>query len=356
MGNTVGLVPFPILPTMFGGADRCWNVLSRLGPINIHGLSWEGTFTETQTIGDVRYRIHPASADAIRRAQSLSGFGFVTYDAMAHMARKYLDDFQRAIDAEQPDLIVLEHPWLVDFVGDVPYIFDAHNSEATHYMARFGDQSPEFAHIKLLEKRAIEGAALVTYCSEADFVRMNVFHGYFEGLHVPNGVNLPDISGRSPSNVLLFIGSNYPPNIEAAWRLNRLAASLPDYRIVIAGGCSYKVQPLGSNVEVLGVVSDERLHELFLEAFAFVNLMSVGSGTHLKVGRALSYGVPVITTEVGARGYSSPIVTSQEAISDTLRMVAGDYDRLSAEALREASGLSWDSVVEPVREWIRARG
>jgi hypothetical protein len=42
---------------------------------------------------------------------------------------------------------------------------------------------------------------------------------------------------------------------------------------------------------------------------AFVNLVSHGSGTHLKVGRALAYGVPVITSQIGARGYSTPIVT-----------------------------------------------
>lgn len=355
MGNLTGLVPFPIVPQFFGGAERCWNVLSRLGPINVHALSWEAKFESAQ-IGDVNYRVSPVPPAASQRAEKMQAWGFQTYDPMPHIARKELQGFADLVKADKPDFIVLEHPWLVDFVGDVPFIYDAHNAESFHYAQRWGAAGPEFEHIFELERRAIEQAFHVTYCSEIDLQIMRDKFGDFPATHVPNGVELPDLSERKPGNILLFIGSQYPPNVDAANRLVRMAPNLPDFEIVIAGGCSYFVQSTAPNVQLLGVVDEAKLHSLFLEAFAFVNLMTVGSGTHLKVGRALSYGVPVITTEIGARGYSSPIVTPQEAISDTLRMVAGDYDRLSAEALREASGLSWDSVVEPVREWIRARG
>ena len=355
MANLTGLVPFPIVPQFFGGAERCWNVLSRLGPINVHALSWEAKFESAQ-IGDVNYRVSPVSPAASQRAEKMQGWGFQTYDPMPHIARADLQGFADTVKADQPDFIVLEHPWLVDFVGDVPFIYDAHNAEAFHYAQRWGAVGPEFEHIFELERRAIEQAFHVTYCSEIDLGIMRESFGDFPATHVPNGVTLPDLTDRKPGNILLFIGSQYPPNVDAANRLARMAPNLPDFRIVIAGGCSYFVQQTAPNVELLGVVDEAKLHCLFLEAFAFVNLMTVGSGTHLKIGRALSYGVPVITSEVGKRGYQTPLISPLNDISGPLDVIVGDYDLAASEALREASSLSWDEVVKPVRELIRAGG
>lgn len=354
MANLTGLVPFPIWPAHFGGAERCWNVLSRLAPINVHGLSWEGRPIEGWTRGDVTYQVTVAPPAALTQAEKMQAWGFRTYDAMAHMARQYLGDFADTVKADNPSLIVLEHPWLVDFVPrGVPWIYDAHNAEAHHHASRWGDSGPEYANVEDLERRAIQGASLVTACSLADVQILKANYGDFPVMHIPNGVTPPDLAGREPSKVLLFIGSQYPPNVEAAQRLAMLAPALPDWRIVIAGGCSYFVQAPG--VELVGGVSDEKLHELFLQAGVFVNLMTSGSGTHLKVGRALSYGVPVVTTQIGKRGYQSPLITDGNRLPELIREVWANYAIHSAEALREASSLSWDEVLQPLQTWMAGR-
>lgn len=349
MEKIVGLVPFPILPAHFGGAERCWNVLSRLKPVTIHALNWEAKFEERQ-MGGVDYVVTPVSAEAHRRAEQLRGQGFLTFDAMPHMARAFLTEYREAVEESDADLIVLEHPWLIDFVGDRPFVYDAHNAETLSFGQRFGTDTPEFLHIKELERRAVQEARAVTYCSEADAEVLRGMFGDFHGIHIPNGVSLPTYDNDKRENLILFIGSVYQPNIEAAQRLVKIAPLLPDFEIVIAGPCSYFVQNLEANVQLVGAVSDRKLDELMRRASLFVNLVSAGSGTHLKVGRALAYGVPVITSQIGARGYSSPIVTDDPV--STIRQVMSQWDVYSEEARLEALALDWDKVVQPMRELV----
>jgi glycosyltransferase involved in cell wall biosynthesis len=345
----VGLTPFPILPAHFGGAERCWNVLKRLGPVDIHGLDWNGKFDEQQ-IGDVYYTVRPPSVEASRRAQLLSVQGFMTYDTMPHMARAFLDEYREVVEESNPDMVILEHPFLIDFVGDRPFIYDSHNAETLSHGQRFGVDRPEFLHVKELERRAVQEAVAVTYCSEADANVLREMFGDFHGVHVPNGVNLPDLDDDAERDVLLFVGSVYQPNIDAAQRLVNLAPQLHEYRIVIAGPCGYYVQNHQPNVEIVGPVSDRKLDKLMRETVAFVNLVSHGSGTHLKVGRALAYGVPVITSQIGARGYSAPIVTDD--VPGALAEVVADWQSYSKIARLEAETITWDKAVEPMRELV----
>ena len=346
----VGLTPFPILPTHFGGAERCWNVLSRLEPISIHALSWEGK-PEERSMGGVEYAVTAAGAEAHLRAKQMGEHGFQTFDAMPHMARAFLDEYRELVAGENADIIMLEHPWLVDFVPDgVPWIYDAHNAEALSFGQRFGFDAPEFLHVKELERRAVQGAKAVTYGSEADAGVLREMFGDFHGVHVPNGVVLPELVPVESRNILLFVGSVYQPNVDAAQRLINLAPQLAGFEIVIAGPCGHFVQNQQPNVQVVGAVSDKKLHELFSKSAAFVNLVSSGSGTHLKVGRALAYGVPVITSQIGARGYSSPIVTDD--IPGTLAEVMADWQTFSDEARAEAETLTWEKAVAPMLELV----
>jgi hypothetical protein len=73
--------------------------------------------------------------------------GFMTYDTMPHMARAFLDEYRETvIDESNADVIILEHPFLVDFVGDRPFIYDSHNAETLSHGQRFGfDTSRVFA-------------------------------------------------------------------------------------------------------------------------------------------------------------------------------------------------------------------
>jgi hypothetical protein len=125
----VALVPFDIYPPQFGGAQRCVNLLERIGPVTVIALDW---FTEgrEEQHGDVTTsssaQVTPHGSD--HASYSASTFTLTT--VCPRSASQTYTHLQDAIDAEEPDLIILEHPWLYPFVGDVPFIYDAHNAEA----------------------------------------------------------------------------------------------------------------------------------------------------------------------------------------------------------------------------------
>ena len=69
--------------------------------------------------------------------------------------------------------------------------------------------------------------------------------------------------------------------------------------------------------------------------------MQTGSGTSLKVGRAMSYGLPVISTNIGARGYDGVItINNTGELLDALANL--DWATASKESRAHAEKISWD--------------
>jgi glycosyltransferase involved in cell wall biosynthesis len=98
----------------------------------------------------------------------------------------------------------------------------------------------------------------------------------------------------------------------------------------------------------LGHVSDAVLDYLFANTHAFINLITAGSGTSLKVARALSYGLPVISSPLGARGYEGSCIIArdaQELLSALETLKSASAYKLQSETAREgAESFSWDAI------------
>jgi glycosyltransferase involved in cell wall biosynthesis len=340
----VALVPFDIYPSSFGGAQRCTNLLERVGPITVIALDWFNQ-NRVEQHGDVTYKTIYAGDKAVIRARKLFGQDLYTYDGMPAFCQVDLAHFQEAIDAEQPDLIILEHPWLYPFVGDVPFIYDAHNAEAFLTSLRWPGGIDEQV-VKELERAAVTNAKAITYCSELDADILRKFYPVIAPMHfIPNGTDLPDKLAEGKTKNLIFVGGYYGPNVVAAQELANQAHLLPDYTIQLIGACGEKVRTTQPNVRLYGHVTDEQLDQLHRDAFAFVNLMQTGSGTSLKVARAMSYGLPVISTKIGARGYDGvELVERGQDITQALELIANDWDTYSKTSRAYAEKISWVRV------------
>jgi glycosyltransferase involved in cell wall biosynthesis len=115
---------------------------------------------------------------------------------------------------------------------------------------------------------------------------------------------------ETPTPELLFVaGFNHPPNINAAiWFVETILPSLreevPGLRLHIAGSNPSKaVLELACNdVTVHGYVSDEKLIALYGRAACAVVPLRFGAGVKGKVLEAIRYGVPLVTTSIGAEG------------------------------------------------------
>jgi glycosyltransferase involved in cell wall biosynthesis len=109
---------------------------------------------------------------------------------------------------------------------------------------------------------------------------------------------------------LLFIGSFiHTPNLDAVKYLHDkilpiLLKELPALKIEIIG--SYAPQEIldmnSENFRVLGFVED--ISEYFNSAKLFVAPLAFGAGIKGKIGQSLEFGLPLVTTEIGAEGFN----------------------------------------------------
>ena len=141
--------------------------------------------------------------------------------------------------------------------------------------------------------------------------------------------SMHDTEGSS-SNAILFVGSNFYANREAATFLVRRLAPILQRRggtqVWIAGNGftpSDWQGELPSNVRMLGRV--ENLTTLYREATAFVAPIFSGAGMKVKVAESLMHGCPVIGTPLALRGYidgvSAPHLLTASTDEEYLRAI-----------------------------------
>lgn len=342
------LSPFPTLRPEFGGAERIHELASRTGhETTVVTVDWHTDQTVTTDTPHYRH-VSIGTPDRARHlVKQFLRLGLQTMDAIPHLLYPVMADIVgRVTDDLQPDLFIVEHPWLIDYADGTPFLHDSHNDETGHTTARYGAASLDAQHTRALELRAVTECTAWTYCSQADYKtiddRVSITR---PATHIPNGVNLPYQVSEGNTRNVLFVGSNYGPNIAAARRLMNLAERMPDWTFHIAGAVGHSLtnQP-AANVRIHGHVSTDSLDELYRQAFAFVNLTTEGSGTHLKVGRALAYGVPVITTTVGGRGYDDRgVIVTPDPVAE-LTALEHDWEFHADRAREQAAELTWDSI------------
>ena len=128
---------------------------------------------------------------------------------------------------------------------------------------------------------------------------------YEEGEMQSVGAN--GIEGRS---TMIFVGGfNHQPNQDAVfWFMDeiypKIIAEIPDLMFYIVGSRpTEKVKALANDkVVVTGYVSDEELEKLYSKARVNVIPLRYGAGVKGKVVETLAFGVPAVTTPIGAEG------------------------------------------------------
>lgn len=325
--KVVALAPFEIHSTHFGGAQRIFELLSRVEN-KVIVLAPTGANAEDVKVGnlDIRYKQIP---DSLRMTKEFD-------TDLAAMAKELWAD---ELSALKPDVVILEHPWQVEAITDQKFVYDAHNNEADLKRQIHPEVADKAA---VYEAKALK-ANLVTYCSDSDNIETDS-----PKVLIPNGTHLPELGEQADSDILLFVGSAHIPNVAAALMLTALATNLPEYKVIIAGACGLYIQNPPPNVKIMGHVTDQTLDLLFRNSHAFINLITAGSGTSLKIARALSYGLPVISSKIGARGYEDDCIIAPDgkSVLEALRVLEdpNTYAELRQAARAAAEPLSWDVI------------
>ena len=224
-------------------------------------------------------------------------------------------------------------------------MLDEHNIES-RYAEATGQGSPrELARLRRWERLAWRDADLVTTVTDDDAAEVARWRTGAVAV-VPNGVAAREIAYIAPtarsSRTLLFVGAmSHAPNIAAATELVRevlptVRAQHPEARVVLCGRApSAEVRALASpHVTVTGTVAD--VAPYLADAGAFVCLLRAGAGSSLKVPEALAAGVPLVTTELGARGFG------------LVDGVHGAVVRTAAEARAAAEEVGFPLILKPI--------
>lgn len=138
-------------------------------------------------------------------------------------------------------------------------------------------------------------------------------------------------------NKIVFVaGFGHPPNTDAAlWFVKEVFPHIlqqrADVKLYLIGSrpTDQVLQLQSNSIEVTGYVTDEDLAEHYASARVAVVPLRFGAGVKNKVVEAMAYGVPLITTEVGAQGLPGladliPVTTESVAFARYVLQVLED--------------------------------
>ncbi|MBU2025435.1 glycosyltransferase, partial [Patescibacteria group bacterium] len=147
----------------------------------------------------------------------------------------------------------------------------------------------------------------------------------------------PDFDYSRPRSGVFFVGSKHPPNIdgikwfyEKVWPL--VKKNNPDIVVKVAGnGLDKALSGLASkNFQILGFVKD--LDPFFKSSKIFISPLRYGAGIKGKILLAMSYGLPVVTTSIGAEGIglknnkSALIADSPQEFAEKIKRLYTDQE------------------------------
>ncbi|WP_371195029.1 TIGR03087 family PEP-CTERM/XrtA system glycosyltransferase [Glaciecola sp. SC05] len=224
--------------------------------------------------------------------------------------------------------------------------------------------------IKRLEQKVMAhfDTAFVIAQAEFDLFQSKVLH--CDNLQIlGNGI---DQNEFKPAHVktefidFLFTGvMDYKPNVDAVlWFVNEcwstIKEKVPNARLTIAGmNPDQRIRALTNDnaIEVTGFVDD--IMPFFNRADVFIAPFQIARGVQNKVLQAMSCGIPVVTTTLGAEGIISEqntnmvIADTHNSFTEACLFLANDEEtrkKIGSKAYNTITEkYSWPSVLKPLK-------
>lgn len=257
-------------------------------------------------------------------------YAFINYPIVANEIMDFLSILNIRVRYYGHDLHYLRLKRGYELTGDEPLM----------------DESDRFYKI---EKDIIEKADHVYYPSEMEVDRVKKVFGKKEVSQIAlycydrfDETKYDPIERRG----IMFIGGNHPPNADAVkWFLKDIyplicaRKEMPFY-LIGANKLEDNKELLNSNVICTGYVSEEELLDIYHKIKMVVIPLRYGAGIKGKLVDALYYGVPIVTTSIGAEGVDEDgeaicVENDANKFADAVCELYEDDDRLVQMSLKE---------------------
>ncbi|MCC5876160.1 MAG: glycosyltransferase [Candidatus Sumerlaeia bacterium] len=268
-----------------------------------------------------------------RRLERLAGANASDVATLLGAAR-HLPGGREIIGRElrRADAALFVHPYMsgfLDLIPDgMPVHFDSLNTEWKLKKAIFPRKLGRIflsRVVRRAEGRMLRRADSTYYVSSQNRDEMALLarNRGKESYICPNGVTVRGRKWLKPGErgaqrreyglpegpMAVFLGSGHPPNGEAAgFIIDTLAPAFPGMTFVLIGTVVgwFHGHNLPGNVLPWGPASTPVKNALLSVADIGLNPMKTGSGTSLKMMDYMASGLPILTTEIGARGMNGP--------------------------------------------------
>lgn len=334
------IIPYSFYPPMGGGALRCYYVVKEMSKYHnlVLFISEQDNMSEFQTwvhsLKNVHYVLIPNSCNQKRplftkiRDRIKSGvhthrffapanqFFLDGFDPIKNEIKKHLFD---AFICENLEMLMLFNRLLKK--NRIPVVYEAHNVDSDLWLQMHlktdNKKYLEYSKTALSAEKILSKITdLVVTVTQDDKIRLSK-------LNSPNYVNIEVVESGVDTDLkypmskksdeilkILFCGSlEYEPNYEGlVWFYNDIfpllrKSGLP-FKITIIGKLEnydrYSFLKGSKEIDFIGTV--ESVNKYYHEADVSIVPLLSGSGIRLKITESLSFGVPVLSTRLGAEG------------------------------------------------------
>ncbi|MEI8026074.1 MAG: glycosyltransferase [Pseudomonadota bacterium] len=275
--------------------------------------------------------------------------------------------------AVSSEVVIADFPFvspIFELANHAHKVLNTHNIEANLATGRFSKKA-----VAYLENLACKAADVVAACSPSDADYFST-HYLSHSLVIPNCISpkpfLKDPNIRDEfrkklnfgdKKVCLFSASAYGPNREGYEFLRKFSEKYTAFMLenkiifLIIGS----VAPKTDATEVLMVTGRvDTVAPYFQAADIALNPIFRGEGTSIKVAEYIAASLPLLTTEVGKRGYhlqdgESAFVFSKDTFKDQLDKILRVADTAPlTDRAREANLASFQvkEALKPLSLWI----
>jgi glycosyltransferase involved in cell wall biosynthesis len=267
------------------------------------------------------------------------------YLSVRHLGPKYVARFKMLVEKFSPDVILFHYVFSADLLRfinkSVKVVIETHNNDWNMYGNYSSKTKNPFIKIvcrkcittyeSILDKIPVPSALL--HVSDADRLAFKSRYSKFDHWLIENGVHLKNITSvanyNQPTKQIVFVGSlSSRMNVDALVYFERHMWSVLKRRVVftVAGAkpansikllCSRNGWILRPNV------SEMELCEIYIKSHFLVMPFEYGQGSKNKLLEALSYKVPVVSTQAGVCGFATipPMVSVSDNPDDWLSFI-----------------------------------